>query len=153
MDFYACAFRDAPPRGRKSHLGESWIFACSRRHFRCQGVCQCQGGIVFVIQSAAFSLSHLSPAAWLVRRLVSGTCDTHAGVVSAGLRGVHAPLPKPSVFFVLAMLRVWEITLLLGPGWLRLMGACSVGARSHHVRLLFSLAHEFFPQTAPILGF
>ena len=34
-----------------------------------------QGGIVFVVQSVAFSLSHLSPVAWLVRRPVSGTCD------------------------------------------------------------------------------
>ena len=32
------------------------------------------------------------------------------------------------------------------------MGACSVGARSRHVRLSFSLAHEFFQQTAPIVG-
>ena len=65
-----------------------------------------EGGIVFVVQSATFSLSHLSPAAWLVRRLVSGTCDTHAGVASAGLRGVHAPLLEPFIFFVLTMLRV-----------------------------------------------
>ena len=53
---------------------------------------------------------------------------THAGVTSTGLRGIHAPLPKPSVFLVPAMLRVWEITLLLGSGWLRKIGACSVGA-------------------------
>ena len=33
------------------------------------------GGIVFVVQSAAFSSSHLSPAAWLVHRPVSRTCD------------------------------------------------------------------------------
>ena len=50
------------------------------------------------------------------------------------------------------MLRVWKITLLLGSGWLRLMGACSVGVRSRHVRLSFSLTHEFSPQTAPIAG-
>ena len=70
-----------------------------------------------------------------------GHVTTHAGVASAGLRGVHAPLRKPFVFFVPAMLRVWEITLLLGSGWLRLMGACSVGARSCHVRLSFSLVN------------
>ena len=52
-----------------------------------------------------------------------GHVTTHAGVASAGLRGVHAPLPKPFVFFVSAMLRVWEITLLLGSGWLKLVGA------------------------------
>ena len=40
---------------------------------------QCRGGIVFVVQSTAFSLSHLSPAAWLVRRPVSGTCDYSRG--------------------------------------------------------------------------
>ena len=45
-----------------------------------------------------------------------GHMTTHVGVAFAGLRGVHAPLPKPSVFFVPAMLRVWEITLLLGSG-------------------------------------
>ena len=33
------------------------------------------GGTVFSAQSAAFSSSHLSPAAWLVRRPVFGTCD------------------------------------------------------------------------------
>ena len=56
-----------------------------------------------------------------------GHVTTRTGVASAGLRGIHAPLPKPSVFLVPAMLRVWEITLLLGSGWLRLMGACSMG--------------------------
>ena len=52
----------------------------------------------------------------------------HTRVASAGLRGVHAPLPKPSVFLIPATLKVWEITLLLGSGWLRLMGAYSMGA-------------------------
>ena len=33
------------------------------------------GGIVFVVQSAAFSLSHLSLATGLVRHPVSRTCD------------------------------------------------------------------------------
>ena len=56
-----------------------------------------------------------------------GHVTTHAGVASAGLRGIHAPLLKPSVFLVLAMPRVWETILLLGSGWLRLMGAYSVG--------------------------
>ena len=57
-----------------------------------------------------------------------GHVTTYAGVASAGLRGIHAPLLKPSVFLVLAMPKVWETTLLLGSGWLRLMGACSVEA-------------------------
>ena len=51
----------------------------------------------------------------------------HMGMASTGLSGVYAPLPKPSVLFVLAMLRVWEITLLLESGWLGLMGACPMG--------------------------
>ena len=33
------------------------------------------GGIVFIVQSAAFSSSHLALAAWLVRHPVSRTCD------------------------------------------------------------------------------
>ena len=78
-DFYACAFGDAPLRGRKSRLGESWIFACSRRHFRCRGVCRCRGRIVFVVQSITFSSSHLSLTTWLVRHPVSGTCDYPRG--------------------------------------------------------------------------
>ena len=81
-----------------------------------------------------------------------GHVTTHTGMASAGLRRVYTPFPKPSVFFIPAMLRVWEITLLLGFGWLRLIGASFVGVRSRHVRLSFSLAHEFFPQTAPIVG-
>ena len=52
-----------------------------------------------------------------------GHVATHAGVASAGLRGIHAPFLKPSVFLIPTMLRVWEIALLLGSGWLRLMGA------------------------------
>ena len=52
-----------------------------------------------------------------------GHVTTHAGVASASLCGIHAPLPKPFVFLVLAMPRVWETTLLLGSCWLRLMGA------------------------------
>ena len=81
-----------------------------------------------------------------------GYVTTHTRMAFAGLCGVYAPFPKPSVLFIPAMLRVWEITLLLGFGWLRLMGACFVGVRSRHVRLLFSLAHKFFPKTAPIVG-
>ena len=81
-----------------------------------------------------------------------GHVTTHTGMASAGLRRVYTPFPKPSVFFIPAMLRVWEITLLLGSSWLRLMGAYLVGVRSCHVRLSFSLVHEFFSQTVPIVG-
>ena len=107
MDFYACAFGDAPPRGRKSRLGESWIFACSRRHFRRRGVCQCRGG-------GLSSLCKAQPSFQVIYLLLHGSfvvpflghVTTHAGVASAGLRGVHAPLLEPFIFFVLAMLRV-----------------------------------------------
>ena len=57
-----------------------------------------------------------------------GYVAAHMGMASAGLSGVYAPLPKPSVLFVSAMLRVWEITLLLGSGRLGLMGVCPMGA-------------------------
>ena len=49
------------------------------------------------------------------------------GMAFAGLSGVYAPLPKLSVLFVSAMLRVWEITLLLGSDRFGLMGACPIG--------------------------
>ena len=56
-----------------------------------------------------------------------GYVTAHTRMASAGLCDVYTPLLKPSVLFVPAMLRVWEITLLLGSGWLRLMGACPMG--------------------------
>ena len=43
-----------------------------------------------------------------------GHMTTHTGMASAGLRCVYTPFPKPSVFIILAMLKVWEVTLLLG---------------------------------------
>ena len=57
-----------------------------------------------------------------------GYVTAHMGMASAGLCGVYAPFPKLFVLFVPTMLTVWEITLLLGSGWLRLMGACPVGS-------------------------
>ena len=57
-----------------------------------------------------------------------GYMVAHTGMASAGLSGVYAPLLKPFILFVPAMLRVWEITLLLGSGWLGLMGVCPMGA-------------------------
>ena len=56
-----------------------------------------------------------------------GYVIAHTGMASAGLSGVYAPLPKPSVLFVSTMLRVWEITLLLGSGRFGLIGACPIG--------------------------
>ena len=53
------------------------------------------GGIVFVVQSAAFSLSHLSPAAWLVRRPVSGTCDYPRGCGFCWFVWYPRSLPEP----------------------------------------------------------
>ena len=57
-----------------------------------------------------------------------GYVIAYTGMASAGLSGVYAPLPKPSVLFVLAILRLWEITLLLEYGRLGLMGVCPMGA-------------------------
>ena len=56
-----------------------------------------------------------------------GYVTVHMGMASAGLSGVYASLPKPFVLFVSAMLRVWEITLLLGSDRFGLMGACPIG--------------------------
>ena len=57
-----------------------------------------------------------------------GYVAAHTGMDSAGFSGVYAPLSKPSILFVSAMLGVWEITLLLGSGRLGLMGVCLMGA-------------------------
>ena len=73
-------------------------------------------------------------------------------MASTGLSGVYVPLPKPFVLFVPTMLGVWEITLLLGSGRFGLIGVCPIRAQSYHIQVLFSLAHKFFPQTAPIVG-
>ena len=55
-----------------------------------------------------------------------GYVTAHTRMASASLSGVYAPLPKPSILFVLAMLRVWKVTLLLGSSWLGPMGTCSM---------------------------
>ena len=57
-----------------------------------------------------------------------GHVTTRTGMAFAGLRSVYTPFSKPSIFFIPAMLRVWEITLLLGSGRLGLMGVCPMGA-------------------------
>ena len=56
-----------------------------------------------------------------------GYVVAHTRMASVGLSGVYAPLPKPLVLFVPSMLRVWEITLLLGSGRLGFMGVCLMG--------------------------
>ena len=81
-----------------------------------------------------------------------GYVTAHARMAFAILSGVYAPLSKSSVLFISITLRVWEVALLLGSSWLRLMGACSMRARSYHARLWSLLAHKFFPQTALIVG-
>ena len=55
-----------------------------------------------------------------------GYVTAHTGMASASLCGVYAPLLKPSILFILIMLRVGKVALLLGSGRLRLMGACSM---------------------------
>ena len=57
-----------------------------------------------------------------------GYVAAHTGMASAGLSGVYAPFLKPSIFFVPAMLGVWEITLLLGSSRLVLIRVCLMGA-------------------------
>ena len=57
-----------------------------------------------------------------------GYVIAHTRVAFASLSGFYAPFSKPSVLFVLVTLRVWEVALLLGSGWLKLMGACSMRA-------------------------
>ena len=132
--------------------GGSWTFACSRHHFRHREVCLCRGELSSLCKAQpSLQVIYLSLCGLFII-LSLGHVTTRTGMAAAGLRGVYAPFLKPSVFFISAMLRVWEITLLLGSGWLRLIGAYSVGVGSRHVRLLFSLAHKFFPQTAPIVG-
>ena len=64
------------------------------------------GGIVFVVQDAAFSLSHLFLAAWLFVIPSLGYVIAHTGMASASLCGVYSPLSKPSILVVPAMLRV-----------------------------------------------
>ena len=127
MGFYFCAFGDAPPRERKCRLGGSWTFAYSRRHFRRREVCLGQGGIVFVMQSATFSSSHLSLAAWLTRNPVSGTCDYPHGYGFCWFAWCLRFFLETFRFLHSGHAKVREITLLLGPSWLRLIGACSVG--------------------------
>ena len=53
---------------------------------------------------------------------------THTRMAFVGLSGVHTSLPEPSIFFISSTIRVGEITLLLGFGWFRLMGACLMRA-------------------------
>ena len=57
-----------------------------------------------------------------------GYVTAHARMAFAILSGVYAPLSKSSVLFISITLRVWEVALLLGSSWLRLMGACSMRA-------------------------
>ena len=81
-----------------------------------------------------------------------GYMAAHTRMASASLSGVYTPFSKPSILFILIMLRVGKVALLLGSGRLRLMGACSMRTWSYHARLLSLLAHKFFLQTAPIVG-
>ena len=55
-----------------------------------------------------------------------GYVAAHTRMAYASLSGVYTPLSKPFVLFISITLRVWEVALLLGSSWLRLMGACSM---------------------------
>ena len=85
------------------------------------------GGIGFVVQaqSPLQVIYFLLHGLFIILSL--GYVATHIGMASASLSGVYAPLLKPFVLFISAMLGVWEITLLLGSGRLGLMGVCPMG--------------------------
>ena len=91
MGFYVCAFGDAPSRERKSRLGGSWTFACSRHHFRHREVCLGQGGLSLLCKAQpSLQVIYLSLHCLFVIPSL-GHVTTHTGVASADLRGVHSP--------------------------------------------------------------
>ena len=49
-------------------------------------------------------------------------------MASASFSGIYTSLSKPSILFILIMLRVGKVTLLLGSSRFRLMGACLMRA-------------------------
>ena len=53
-----------------------------------------------------------------------GYVTAHTRMASASLSGIHTSFFKPSILFILIMLRVRKVTLLLGSSRFRLMGAC-----------------------------
>ena len=57
-----------------------------------------------------------------------GYVATHTRMASTSLSGIHTSLSKPSILFISITLRVGKVTLLLGSGQFKLMGACSVRA-------------------------
>ena len=106
MGFYVCTFGDASPRERKSCLGGSWTFACSRHHFRRRKVYLGQGGLSSLCKAQpSLQVIYLSLQGSFVI-LSLGHVTTHTGMASAGLRGVYTPFSKPFIFFIPAMLRV-----------------------------------------------
>ena len=106
MGFYVCTFGDAFPRERKSRLGGSWTFACSRHHFRRREVCLGQGGLSLLCKAQpSLQVIYLSLHGSFVI-LSLGHVTTRTGMASAGLRGVYTPFSKPFIFFIPAMLRV-----------------------------------------------
>ena len=81
-----------------------------------------------------------------------GYVTAHTRMDSVSLSGIHTSLSKPSILFTLITFRVGKVTLLLGFGQFKLMGACSVRAWSCHAWSLPLLTHKFFPHTAPIIS-
>ena len=57
-----------------------------------------------------------------------GYVIAYTRMASASLSGVYTFLLKPSILFILIMLRVGKVTLLLGSSRFRLMGAYSMKA-------------------------
>ena len=83
--------------------------------------------------------------------LALGYVTAHTRVASASLSYVRTSLLKPSILFTSITFRVGKVTLLLGFGQFKMMGACSVRAWSCHAWSLLLLTHKFFPQMAPIV--
>ncbi|XP_065634419.1 subtilisin-like protease SBT4.15 [Quercus suber] len=73
MGFYAYASGGALLRGRRSSLEDFSIFVYSHHRFHHRKACQDWYETAFAVHGAAFSSSHLSPAAWPAYHLASGT--------------------------------------------------------------------------------
>ena len=106
IGFCICSFGGVLPYERKSRLGGSLTFAYSHHRFRHREVCPGEGGLSSLckaqlfLQVIYFSLHSL----FVIPSL--GYVTAYMGMASADLCGVYAPLLKPFVLFVPAMLRV-----------------------------------------------
>ena len=103
-----------------------------RARMRSPSLCMAQLSLQIVYLSLhglliVLSLGYMTPNFfWLHGPVVILSLEhvtAHTRVASAGLSSVHTSLSKPSILFILVMLRVGKVTLLLGSSRYRLMGA------------------------------